>query len=191
MNSKFYSLKLLLVSVFCLTISSFTFSQDLGYVPGYVVTNANDTIRGLIKYANAAPYRRLQNIKFKADQDTKVKIFPPEKNKSFYAGETVFHSVRSGGTQYFMELVIDGPLKLYELNETMLGVPQNGASADVRTYFLLRKGEHQAFSVSGSFKKAIAEYLSDNQEISAKIKDGFYKRNDIHEIVREYNSAKK
>jgi hypothetical protein len=183
-------LKLFLTTVFCLTTSFITFAQELGYVPGYVVTNSNDTIRGLVKYANAAPYRRLQKIKFKENKDAKVKVFPPEENKAFGAGDKVFHSCRSGGSRSFMELIIDGPLKLYEYSETMLGVPQNGASADATSYYLLREGAYDVFSVNGSFKKLIAEYLWDNKEIADKIREGVYKRRDIHEIVRAYNSAK-
>ncbi|HEY0652847.1 MAG TPA: hypothetical protein VGD65_06955 [Chryseosolibacter sp.] len=154
------------------------------------MTNKNDTIRGLVKYANAAPYRRLQKIKFKENEDAKVKIFPPEENKAFGAGDKVFHSCRSDGARYFMELIIDGPLKLYEYSETKLGVPQNGGSADVSNYYLLREGAYDVFAVSGSFKKLIAEYLSDNEEIANKIKEGVYKRRDIQEIVQEYNRAK-
>jgi hypothetical protein len=167
-----------------------TVAQEFGYLPGYVVTNANDTIRGLVKYANVAPYRRLPRIKFKENEDAKVKIFPPEENKGFTAGEKIFHSCRTEGERYFMELIINGPLRLYQHSETMLGVPQNGASADASSYFLLREGAYDVFSVDGSFKKIIAEYLSDNKEISNKILEGVYKRRDIREIVLQYNRAK-
>jgi hypothetical protein len=45
------------------------YSQEFGFLPGYVVVTKKDTVHGLVKYANEAPYRMLDAIKFREHID--------------------------------------------------------------------------------------------------------------------------
>jgi hypothetical protein len=179
------------VLFFCSCTSQHCRAQDFGYTPGYVVTNSNDTLRGLVKYANAAPYRRLEIIKFRENEDAKTKEFGPEKNLGFTANGKIFHSyfIPERSFYYFMELAIDGPLRLYELNITSFGASAPG-TADMTSYYLLKTGEKRLFTPKGKFKESASKYLEDVPEVGDKIKSGAYTKRDLYEIVTEYNALK-
>jgi len=167
--------------------------QDSGFLNGYIITNANDTIDGLVKYVNYAPYRVLIDIKFKEGGNSKTKTYPPNTILGYRAGEKIFHSVKidENGDKQFMELVIDGYVRLYESTVSSFGVPQYGSASSVSSY-LLKKDDKKAFSVGqGKFKERLSEYLADNTSLSEKIKNGDYKKKDLEEIVNEYNKSKR
>lgn len=179
-------------SLILLTISLNLKGQNSGFLNGYIITNSNDTIVGLVKYVNQVPYRVLVDIKFKENEESKTKVYPPNSIKGYKADNKIFHSLQNpefGGNE-FMELVINGYVKLYTSTVTSFGVPQYGG-ANTTSSFLLKTGDKILFSVAnGKFKDRLSEYLSDNSIIAEKIKTGEYKKKDIEEIIREYNKSK-
>ena len=185
----------LLSTLILLSVFSSAMGQESGYLPGYIITNSNDTIGGQVKYINTIPFRILPDIKFKGvyDYNSKVKLYPPTAIRGYKAGEKIFHSLElpDGGEKMFMELVIDGYLKLYMTSASAFGVPQYGPSVTTHYYFL-RKGETKLFDADkGRFKQRVSEYLADDDWISTDIKNGNYKRKDIEQLVKDYNMAKK
>jgi hypothetical protein len=60
--------------------------QESGYLEGFIVTNKNDTIRGLVKNIALVPYRILKNTKFKISKNDKTKTYSPDELKFFQAG---------------------------------------------------------------------------------------------------------
>ena len=166
--------------------------QDSGFLNGYIITNSNDTIVGLVKYINQVPYRVLVDIKFKETEKSKTKVYPPDKILGYKAENKIFHSLKISdySGKQFMELIIDGYVRLYTSTVTSVGVPQNG-SANSSSNYLLKSGDKALFSIDKKFKERLSEYLSDNEVVSGKIKTGVYKKKDIAEIVNEYNESKR
>jgi hypothetical protein len=164
--------------------------QDSGFLTGYIISNSNDTIHGLVKYINQVPYRVLIDIKFKENEKSKTKVYPPGTIIGYRAEGKTFHSLKLPGGNQFMELVIDGHVRLYRSTVTSFGVPQYGP-ANQSDDFLLKSGDKNLFSVrKGKFKERLSEYLADNNTISTKIKNGEYKKNDIELIINEYNISR-
>jgi len=165
--------------------------QDSGFLNGYIITNSNDTIVGLVKYVNQVPYRVLVDIKFKETEKSKTKVYPPETILGYKAESKIFHSLKDpdySGKQ-FMELIIDGYVRLYTSTVTSFGASQYG-SANSSSNYLLKTGDKVLFSVDKKFKERVSEYLSDNEVVSGKIRNGVYKKSDIEEIIKEYNGSK-
>ena len=184
--------KLAYVLLFWLSGSISSFGQNSGFFPGYVITHTNDTIHGFVKYINQVPYRVLANIKFKETMNSKAKSYAPGSIAGYMAQHKVFHSLKNpnhGGNQ-FMQLVIDGYIRMYTSTVTSMGVPQYG-SANQKSGYLLKRGESHLFDYRKSkFKDRVSEYVADHKNLSEMIKQGAYKKRDIIDIVLKYNSWK-
>jgi hypothetical protein len=180
---------LLLLTLISFYVAS---AQEVGYQNGFVITNENDTIRGLIKNRNSVPYRVLVDIKFKKDKDSKVEMFEPHQLKGFQIGTTKYKSLTTSANEIserlFLEVIIEGKLNYYELEYSGLGAGNS-------TYYVILQlnGKKEQLTYSKrdmlfSFKNKITEYLSDNAVLCEKIRSGFYKKKDIEKIVKEYNN---
>ena len=186
----FQLLLFLFASTFCFT----SWSQETGYVKGYVVTIEGDTLAGLVKNKNATPYRVLIDIKFKRDEKSKVETFSPDRLKGFRIGTKQYVSkevhLNSGVEKLFVEVIIDGHLSYYELEYTGFG------AGNISEYVILEKANEKTqlaydeHSVAINFKKKMAEYLRDAPELVAKINNGTYTRKHVEAIVKEYNALK-
>ncbi|MFM7430972.1 MAG: hypothetical protein ACKO1F_13865 [Flammeovirgaceae bacterium] len=111
-------------------------SQEAGYQSGFIVTNQNDTIKGLIKNKNSVPYRILVDIKFKKNKDSEVEKFGPRQLKGFQIGSTKYKSLITDANgiseTLFLEVVDEGKLNYYELEYTGLG------AGNVTNYVILQ-----------------------------------------------------
>jgi hypothetical protein len=166
-------------------------AQETGYQNGYIVTNENDTIRGLVKNKNLVPYRVLTEIKFKKNNESKVEVFSPAQLKGFQVGSAKYLSIgiNTDGLKekLFLEVIVEGFLNYYELESSAFGA---GRSANY--VILQRKGEKEQVFFSKkdilfNFKKTLTEYLKDMPNLCEKINNGTYKKKDIEKIVNEYN----
>ncbi len=164
-----------------------SFAQETGYLQGYIVTNENDTILGLVKNKNFTPYRVLQDIKFKKEKGGEMETYSPKDLKSFQVGSSRYVSKKFGEDDLsFFEVLIEGDLNYYELRVTGFG------TGNETVYQMLQKKNEDAFlSVYGpNFQERLLKYFSDEPILSEKIKAGVYKRNKIDELVQEYNLMK-
>ena len=186
----FQLLLFLFASTFCFT----SWSQETGYVKGYVVTIEGDTLTGLVKNKNTTPYRVLIDIKFKRDEKSKVETFSPDRLKGFRIGTKQYVSkevhVHFGVERLFVEVIVDGHLSYYALEYTGFG------AGNISEYVILEKTNekdqlvYDEHSVAINFKKKMAEYLKDAPELVAKINNGTYTRKHVEAIVKEYNTLK-
>ncbi len=173
------------------------FGQNSGFLKGYIITNSSDTVRGFVKYINQVPYRVLPDIKFKQTEQSKDKKYTPNDLLCYKADDKIFHSlVLPGvdGTKQFMELVVDGYIKLYRASVTSFGAPSPTVpGSGTNSYdYLLKKGDKVLFEVTGGKSKdRLSEYLADNKEIADKIRSGVYKKGNLQIIVQEYNNLKR
>ncbi|WP_276372717.1 hypothetical protein [Chryseolinea sp. H1M3-3] len=164
-----------------------SFAQDTGYLHGYIVTNENDTILGLVKNKNFTPYRVLQDIKFKKEKSGEMETYAPKDLKSFQVGSSRYVSKKFGEDDLsFFEVLIEGDLNYYELRVTGFG------TGNETVYQMLQKKNEDAFfSVYGpNFQERLLAYFADEPILSEKIKAGTYKRNNIDKLVKEYNLMK-
>lgn len=185
-------MKRLLTTLF-LTISlSALFAQDAGFLPGYIITNSSDTIKGFIKYINQVPYRVLQNIKFKQYENADAKQYAPTELLGYKAEEKIFNAVSTNGKESgkkFMELLADGYVKTYRLTISSFGVPKYGPNAHSSDY-LLKTGDSKLFEIDNYlWEERVSEYLSDNKILANDVRNGAYKFRDLPEFIKEYNAG--
>lgn len=170
-----------------------SYGQQSGFQPGYIVTNTNDTIQGLIKCVNQVPYRVLVDIKFKKTGESKAKTYAPGTLLGYTTQGKIFHSQQNpdhGGVQY-MELILDGYVKIYQSTVTSFGVPQYGP-ANSTSIYLLKTGDQHLFNPrKGKFKDRVSEYVADHEALSESVRSGEYKKRDIEDIIWIYNDSKK
>lgn len=167
--------------------------KKTGFLQGYIITNANDTIPGLIKYINKFPARILVDIKFKKTKNSNVKTYSPNSIKGYEANARVFHSIivpDKKKDKRFFELVIEGYLRLYQIEVSSFGASQYSSGISIYD-FLLKHGESELFEVDyKDFKDSLSKYLSDDLKLSEKIKNGEFKKKELEKIVIEYNKSK-
>ena len=175
----------------CSVLSLAALGQEIGYLEGFIVTNNNDTIHGLVKNKNLVPFRILENIKFKNNKDDKPKIYSPIELKFFQAGTNQYVSRKlkfpdGSLSQSFLEVLIDGEMSHYELRVTLPGV-----GSELVYQILQRKNEEALFSVyREKFKERLLDFMKNDPEFIQKINDGIYKRKNIEDMVNDYNLKK-
>lgn len=182
------------VFILCLIIcfSNTGFSQEIGFMPGFIVTNSNDTIKGFVKNKNLAPYRILQNIKFKKTLEDKTQSYSPQELIGFQAGPNRYVSKDykekglEGIQRSFMEIMVEGDLTYYELRVTGMGV-----GGEYVYKILQKRNDPFLFSVYGSkWKERLVEYLYDEPAICKKIVDGDFTTDNIKKLTEAYNLLK-
>ena len=80
--------KNLLVTIFLLTISLTSFASK--YLPGYIVMNNQDTVRGLIEDKDWD--KIFTRINFQRDANSKTETYSVSSIKSFYVSNTFYFS---------------------------------------------------------------------------------------------------
>lgn len=173
--------------------SLFVNAQDAGYQNGFIVTNQNDTIHGLIKYKNTAPYRVLEKIKFKRTKEEKDESYSPDEIKGFTIDTVTFISklTKATGTseRRFLKPIVMGALSYYELEHTGFG------AGNITEYIILEKKDaseqltYVVNSLGFNFKKKMSEYVKEVPGLSDKISSGAYTKKDLKLIVTEYNKV--
>jgi hypothetical protein len=182
-----------LLSALFLTISScILFAQDSGFLPGFIITNSSDTIKGLVKYINQVPYRVLSDIKFKENEEAKTQQYSANELIGYKAEEKIFNSVSTSGKEgarKFMELIADGYVKTYRLTVSSFRTSTYGANT--RTYdYLLKTGDTKPYKIDAyNWNETLSDYLSDNKTLANRIRNGVYTYRDLPDIVKEYNAS--
>ena len=192
-------MRLIFIFLLCLLAIQPIFSQNkLGldkYTPGYIVLSEGDTLHGQVSYVVSNNFYK-SVLKFKSEEFDKKLKFNPYEVTAFNISDREFHSIRvsDGGFvgKVWMELIIDGPLKLYKnhISDIYIGSVTNYSKLPVKSIhtYLVKENEEKAFNIDwGRFKKTVSKYLKDDPEISEKIKSETYVKKDIEQIVIEYN----
>ncbi|MBX7125700.1 MAG: hypothetical protein K1X47_08415 [Cyclobacteriaceae bacterium] len=165
-------------------------AQETGFLEGFVVTNDGDTIPGFIKNKNAVPYRVLQDIKFKKDKDSKPIVYTREQLRGFHAGPNRYVKrviIEESGERnpYFFEIMIDGPMRLYELHISLMG------QGEMVYKILERRDNKEFFSVYGQdFRGRLADFVRDEPSLVDLVQKGRYNRTNFETLVNDYNVMK-
>ena len=176
----------LLILVLLLPVLACSQEDPMGFNQGYIVKNAGDTLYGLIKNRVAIPYHPLKDIRFKKDEHAKAEKLTPDEVKEFYIGRTRYVSMNlpQKKSYYFFEEEIRGYLSYFELEVNGYG-PHHYS-------MLLKENDEPIIYVPDNplfpFRRKVAEYLKDDEELAKKIRTNIYNEAYVKKIVNEYNA---
>lgn len=176
---------------FILIISILSFiaiqSTAQGRYNGYVITNENDTVYGVVEFGN--PALQAVRVTFTDYEVHEPVQLEPFQIKRYYANNQTFQSkiydLDEGldyGYAVFMEVIEDGAVTFYKYWNN-----------DKRRFEkLLEDANKSMILVSRSkFSDKMGEYFQDCEVLKAKILRGVYKPKDLDKIVAEYNTWKR
>lgn len=173
----------LVISILCFAVIQ---STAQGRYNGYVITNENDTITGVVEIGNSALQAvRVVFTDYEVHQPVQLEPF---QIKRYYVNNQTFQSKiydldedLNYGYAVFMEVVEDGPVVFYKY--------WNNQKRRFET--ILEDGNKSMVVVTRlKFSNQMSEYFNDYDILKAKILRGVYKRRDLNKIVAEYNSWK-
>jgi hypothetical protein len=143
----------------------------------YVLTAKGDSLTGEVKPLVYSTDKRVQIIT--ADKKrTTLSLFEV---KAYSQGAEIFHPVKSETGYVFMKLIKSGYLSLY-------GYQMDNQMRFDGLFLLKRDGARLAVPNLG-FKKYIAKFLSDCEQVSNNVKDGRLTKRDLESIVDQYNAC--
>lgn len=94
-------------------------------------------------------------------------------------------NIFSSGTNIFLKLEIDGPLKMFKYHFTS----SQGGAVYLDSDFILQKGNDVLMQPSiFSFKREMTEYFSNCPKLVEKIESKDFRKKHLEEIVNYYNS---
>jgi hypothetical protein len=176
--------------LYILLFSSLVHSQKFD---GYVVTNANDTIRckffvqtNLFDTTMFYPNSVKNKVKIFSNGQ-KIK-YEPNQIKSFYItgtkfGDYKFISLPQDGYKHFYHETIVGKISFYKIYLDNL----NGGFPQHREVFVKEKKIQNIRSLS--FRKDFGELIKDYPELYSKwiVGNDNYKLSQVFEVIQEYN----
>ena len=192
------NIKPLVLFIVLWMLPSLVFSQKY-YEDGYIITNNNDTLIGLVKDRKPPPFGKLYNkVYFKKKH--KKKKYSPKQILGYKQGSREFESlwidvsshlfnekytsIQNKGEKEFLKIVVQGYLSYYQREF-------EDSESDYINQIGLYKREDENFlvrvtqGVFGLKKKNLEVYFKDYPELMLKIKNGELK--DPIEIVNFYN----
>lgn len=162
---------------------------------GYVITNKGDTIKGEVVERDKKTGLRFEGDKIKLVDNSVTpptkKTYAPGKIKGYYNGESYYESVEFKEDEFgFMLLVDAGVLNLYQID---LEREKKGEVEVYDTQYYVRKSEDKKGLATrikeNNFKKDMAAFCADNEDIVDLINDKDYVFEDLEKLVRDYNKA--
>ncbi|RZJ53550.1 MAG: hypothetical protein EOO44_08140 [Flavobacterium sp.] len=195
--------KLILITLFLFTFQAYSqdqectlFFKDGDSIEGYGIIK-NNKIKFRISLDSKADTWDFENVS---------KIEFPDFHM-LYTYEYV--KLNSFDNPKLLELVVDGEVKLYRLEKTLLLINMNPEFVDLQkgesilskhrepnkqtteVFYLKRKNDeyptHINIGILSNWKKVTTTYFSDCDFLVKKIKDNKYTSNQINEIVEFYN----
>jgi hypothetical protein len=174
-----------------------------GYSSGFIVTNDNDTLRGLIKDRTGTTFTKIyKRVRFK-DGGLFPKKFSPSKIKKYCTAEGCYESIwldveqklfretyysqPGRGKRVFMKVTMNGYLSLYYLEF----IDGESGNPDYIELFKRRDEDYLIRVTQGIFlrKQALIDFFHDCPELAEQIdRDEIKKPGDM---VRFYNSSQR
>lgn len=161
-----------ILPIACFISSALCYGQN-----DYVITTQRDTVKGTVQIL--LPAERYEEITIETENDSRrLKAFQLLELRK---DSLIYKSVKLGEVYRIMQLEKDGYLSL-------LSFRPDGNYAFGSKYLLKKSGEGIEVPTL-LFKKLMADFLSDCDEVESKIKDKTYKRSDLEAIVTNYNEC--
>lgn len=191
------------IKLSCLLILIFQFavlSSQERFLPGYIITNQNDTLFGIVKDRKEAPFAKIyKKVRFR-DGSFFAKRYSPLEIAGYKAGEKRYESfwlsvktdfLRTGywnipgtGEKKFMRVVLQDDLSFYELEY----LDQESGIVETIPLFKRREEDHFIRVTQGLFglrKKSLRDYFKDCPNLIEKMESGELKT--PFEIADFYN----
>lgn len=173
---------LLFVSVCCAVVMS---QAAMIWKPGYVVTNAGDTVKGEVKVNDKKEFDLFRKVTLKLSE-TEKKMYNPTKIKEYTVDGQRFIAKSIDGENVFVKVVAQGAVTLYQHQFEYY----HGEEVRYDTEYYIEKNNDLSKIKGNKFKKIVAEIMADNAELVKKVQesDGKYEGDAIVEVVNEYNT---
>jgi hypothetical protein len=179
-----FSVKKLLLFIVFLSSIQLSFAQ--GRYNGYVISNSDDTIKGIIELGSDA--LRTVRVTFTDYEIRTPEVLEPFQVKGYYANgqyyESKIYDIDQGldyGYAVFMERLEDGYLNLYKYwNNRRKRFEMIVEGYSRKMTLITRKG----------FQKQMMETFKEYPALNAKIARNVYNINDLQAVVLDYNSWK-
>ena len=143
----------------------------------YVVTPVGDTIKGEVKPITFGPEKKVQVT----TSDKKKNLYSIFQIRSFSFKNEIFHPVKGEKGYVFMKLLKPGYLSLYGFQL------ENQVTYDG---LYLRKKDGTGIEVPNlTFKRQMTKFLSECEDVTARIDKGELGRKSINQIVESFNSC--
>lgn len=199
-------MKLIPLSLFIL-LSSVCYSQ-YNWTNGQLVLNNGETLNGQIKIPMVSKNliafngkekvsyrinRKSKKVKYGAEQ-VKMLIFKNSDSETAYFEYIPILENKKG----LFQVITSGKASLYarSVSVTSASGPAGGFQVysfnNFNEFYVIRDGEELASPmitarISRSFKKRAMEYFSDCSALVAKLENKTYQKEDIKEVMEEYN----
>lgn len=173
---------LIFVSVCCAVVMA---KAEMLWKPGYVVTNAGDTLKGEVKVNDKKEFDLFRKVTLKLSE-TEKKMYNPNKIKEYTVDGQRFIVKSIDGENVFVKVVAQGAVTLYQHQFEYY----HGEEVRYDTEFYIEKNNDLSKIKGNKFKKLVAEIMADNAELVKKVQesDGKYEGDAIVEVVNEYNT---
>ncbi|MCX8489639.1 MAG: hypothetical protein ORN54_01070, partial [Cyclobacteriaceae bacterium] len=160
-----------LLFLFILLLSTQIFSQS-----DYAVTSKGDTLRGATKILT---YDLIDRVQVKINN--KKNVYTALEVKAIFVDGVIYHTVKYDKGYRYMKLIKPGFLSLYGFRQP------NQPAYDGQ--FLVMKNGTSIEVPNLTFKKSMANFLSDCAEVAERIKSGDLGKRDMDQIIDRYNSC--
>lgn len=147
------------------------------YAQDYVITVQKDTLYGDVEILLPDQFNEELSITVNGDK----KRFKSFQILEASTDSTIYHPAKIQNKYRILELIEGGYLSLY--------LYRADESYDFNTKYLLKSTTEGLIVPNIFFRKQVTDFLNDCPEVVAKLEDKTYKKNDIEQIVKDYNAC--
>jgi hypothetical protein len=171
--------------LFTITIIVFFFKLGVSQGPDYIIDVNDRKLFGTIKLST--PSINSSQIGFTDNKNGATRKYRTDEVKEWGKGNLLYKtkvytvSERKSFSVFMLQLTPkDGKVHLYEYYNT---------SGDIGfTQTFLERDDKMIEVAYGRFRKQMAVYFKDHEELSKKISDKKFKKKDLLDIIEEYNA---
>jgi hypothetical protein len=184
--------------------------------PGYVITKKGDTLKGYLMLKNLISNQdkvwfyktkdtpKKEAVKYKPKDIKAYKVGPRYyESHKFWPNVSTYVTNNTRGYHFILK-VIDGPLSMYRwfyedvaTSDQRVNIDFSDPASfhldlsfsenDLPAVPLVKKGDGEVIFLYHGFRKAMLKLVSDDPELAEKIKNKELGRNDLEQIIKEYN----
>lgn len=181
----------------CLIVAISSYGQS-NFIPGYIITNDNDTVRGLIDFRT--DIINGSTCRFKVGENDAQQIFSPSEIKAyrfidegkFYVSERV--NLNDSEKRVFLEYLIQGVVSLYYYEEP--------TDHEKNIYFFIRNEQDKIIPISKEkdkiensnlitdirYKGIVNYALNNPTTLSKDINNLLFERKSMIKVVKKYHA---
>lgn len=170
-----------------------SYSQQMGFRQGLIITQSSDTIICLVPIASSFG----KNVPIKRSAESDEELFPLEKIKYMATATNVYENVtykkKEKDVHKLMWLVVEGTMNLYQETEIVIKNTKYQTNGSMTSFgkpnqtYVIKKQDTTYLIEEKNFIETITPLISDNEVLFNKVKTKVYKYEDIATVVKEYD----